>query len=64
MYMGMYRTPPKSGKSGKMWQKVVKVSKVVKSGKKLLWFDQMQIKHKPSARASRWLTVWSANLAG
>ena len=57
----------KSGKSGKNWQKLAKVAKVTKvaevekSGKKWLWFDQIQITHKPSAGASRWLTVRSAN---
>jgi len=40
-----------------------KVAEVEKSGKTYLWFDQIQIKQTPSARASRWLTVRSANPA-
>ena len=65
----------KVAKNGKNWQKVAKLAKVgkvgkvtkvaevEKSGKKWIWFDQIQIKHKPSAGASRWLTVRSANPA-
>ena len=37
--------------------KVTKVAEIEKRGKKWLWFDQIQIKNKPTAKDSMWLTM-------